>query len=241
MQADPPLSVHGRFVVATRPQAFTLVEMIAVMAIAVILITLLVPATTQILGGSDLTQTNQLLTNQLALARQQALTQNHPVEVRFYQFADPAAGESVTSPSTWKYRAVQSFVISEAGTATPIGKLSRFPNTIIIDKGATLSTLLGNAQASASTSGAITAPALTSSPQSQSNSIPPAGVSYNSVAFRFYADGSTNLPLATSGSSNLWFLTLHQLQKGDALMQPPANFASIQIDPSNGNLREFRP
>ena len=164
MQADPLPSVHGRFVVATRPQAFTLIEMIAVMAIAVILITLLVPATTQILGGSDLTQTNQLLTNQLALARQQALTQNHPVEVRFYQFADTGAGESVTSPSTWKYRAVQSFVISEAGTATPLGKLSRFPNTIIIDKGATLSTLLGNAQASASSSGAITAPARTSSP-----------------------------------------------------------------------------
>ena len=245
MKARPRLTLFSGSWTTIAPRAFTLVEMLAVMGIMAVLLALIVPAATNIIKGNDMTQGGQDLSNQLALARQQALTLNHPVEVRFYQYADPSrAGESVGNPSTWKFRAMQTFVISEAGTAAALGKVDHFPLTFFIDSGATLSPIISNAHP-AGTPGGNSTIALTSNPgptaisyQNQTDSIPTTGKNYNSVTFRFYPDGSTNI---SDPSVPVWFLTAHQVQDNDQLSTAPHNFLTVQIDPANGNLREFRP
>ena len=243
MKVCPPLTFATRLPAARTDRGFTLVEMLVVMGIILILFSLVVPATTSMLKGNALTQGGQDVSNQLGVARQLSLTQNHPIEVRFYQYGDPSkAGESATDPATgWKFRALQTFAISEAGVATPIDKIHKLPNAVIIDSGATLSTLIGNASAGGTSSGGTAAgsgPVLTTSPQTVL--LPDIGKYYNSVAFRFFPDGSTNLPLAAGATVNSWFLTVHGYQDGDNPGTVPPNFLTIQIDPSNGNTREFR-
>ena len=219
--------------------AFTLIEMIAVMAIIVILATLVVPAAGTMLRGNDLTQAGQDLSGQLGAARQLALTQNRPVELRIYQYADPTYGSEPAA--NWKFRGVQTFSVSEAGNATPSGKVHALPKTVILDSGKRLSTLIGNALPPDSTK--ISGPVIVTGPQTFS--LPTVGKSYNYVAFRFLPDGSTNLPLPTTAGSgsdvNNWFITAHQTQYGDNLGTAPDNFLTLQIDPFNGNVREFRP
>ena len=217
---------------AALSRALTLVEMMVVMAIIIILITLVVPSMTSVLRANALTQGSQDIIGQLNLARQQALTMNHPVEVRFYQYADPnVGGEIAGEPATGKFRALQTFAVSDTGAALPINKVEHFPVTFMIDSGSTLSSLLAQA-----TEGATSAPVLTKSPQTYN--IPVADKAFNAVAFRFNPDGSTNLGTAPNGG---WFITSHQIQYGDRQSKVPPNFATLQIDPSNGALREFRP
>jgi uncharacterized protein (TIGR02596 family) len=172
-----------------------------------------------------------MLVDQLSVARQTALSMNNSVEVRFYQFGDPGIpGEQVNSPSTGRYRAMQTFVIQDSGTAVALGKVQLLPNTIMIDSGATLSSIIGSSQAS---------PAIpTATKGSMLNvPIPRVGTNYNSVAFQFLPGGSTNLtpPIST------WFLTLHKLNDADGLNTPPSNFYTVQIDASNGHIKTYRP
>ena len=238
MKVPRPLTFADRALAPTVRRAFTLVEMLVVMGIILILLSLVVPAVTTLLKGNDLTQGGEDVANQLGVARQLSLTQNHPVEVRFYQYGDPSkSGESATNPNVGKFRALQTFSISEAGVATPIDRVHKLPNSVIIDSGSTLSTLIAKATTSSGTSGS--GPTLTSSPQTLS--LPDVGKTYNSVAFRYFPDGSTNLPLAAGTTVNSWFLTVHSFQYGDNPSTVPPNFLTIQIDASNGNTREFRP
>lgn len=212
--------------------------MLVVLAIIVLIISLATPAVTGVLKANDLTRGSEDLTNQLNLARQQALTRNRPIEVRFYQYADPASSESSSTPSSWKYRALQTFVVSETGVVTPLDKIERFPATFILDSGATLSSIIGGAQAASSGGGPGNTVGPVLHPTPQTYALPTIERDYNYISFRFYPDGSTSLGTPPSGA---WFLTAHQLQYGDSLGTPPRNFATLQIDPLNGNIREFRP
>ena len=218
---NPPLRVGKK-----EHRGFTLVELLVVIAIITILGALAIPSINAVMGGAQLTSGSQMLSDQISLARQTALSSNHDVEVRFYQFADPnMPGEQANSPSTGKYRAMQAFEMLDSGTAVQLGKIQRIPSSIIIDSGAQLSTLLSSSQQKTWT---------TSDPQV---SLPVFGTSYNCRVFRFHPDGSTNLSPPTSQ----WFLTLHSIGKGDALAQPPANFFTILVYASNGHVQSFRP
>lgn len=215
-------------------RGFTLVEMLVVMAIIIILTTLVTPSLTSVLKANSLTQGSQDFIGQLTLARQEALTKNHPIEVRLYQYADPnIGGETAGSPATGRYRALQIFSISDSGLAVPLDKVEHFPTTFMFDSGSTLSSLIPQA---ASTTPNAAAPLLLNGPQNFS--IPVAGKNFNMVTFRFNPDGSTNLGVTPVGG---WFITSHLIQNGDRLTKAPANFATLQIDSSNGTLREFRP
>ena len=206
--------------------AFSLIELLVVIAIIGLIGAFAVPAAGQLLKGSALTQTANILSDQTAAARQQALTRNRSVEVRFYNFADPEMpGESVTDPSTWRFRALQYFEIAEGGIPNPVGRYIRFPNTVIMNPDPTLSSML---------EGTPTPPTKGIDPDL------PRGVGrdYTYLSFRFQPDGATSL-----SPTSLWFVTVHLLNDlGRAsASKPPPNFFTWMIDPVSGSSKIMRP
>ena len=196
---------------------FTLVEMIAVMAVIIVALALVTPAVSTILVGNKLTQASDNLQSQLTLARETAIAQNRQVEVRFYQYVDPSSpGTSST------YNALQAFSVN-GSVYTALEKVQALPTKIIIDSGTTLSSLWSSSTA------------LNSSATGQTGV--PGVRAYSYMAVRFRPDGSTNLP-PTGGP---WFLTLHDALKGDKMATPPPNFITLEIDPVSGELTVFRP
>jgi len=218
----PPLkTVLG---IRIRESAFTLVELLVVVAIIGVLATLVTPAVTTMMKGSQLTQASQMLHDQLAFARQSALTKNRPVEVRFYRYGDPEMpGEKASEPGSGRFRALQCFEILDDGTASALTKVQKLPASVVLDSGSTLSPLIAKPKTWTATD--------------QAAKIPRVGTSYECRVFRFLPDGSTDLP---KGSS-LSFVTLHGFNDGDLLTKPPANYATIQVDAYNGHIRSFRP
>jgi uncharacterized protein (TIGR02596 family) len=204
--------------------AFTLIEMLCVLTVVGIVAALAAPGMQVVFVGSALTHSGQMVTEQLALAQQKALSTNHAIEVRFYQFADPSMpGESASNPASGQYRAMQIFDVTAVNV--PLTKVLRLATSVVIDSSATCSTLINSA---ASTS----VPQLSTGAGEQVT-IPQAGTAYNVVAFQFTPGGATNL-LATGS----WFLTLRSMHDSSS---PPTNFVTIQIDPTNGHIKDFRP
>ena len=210
--------------------AFSLIELVVVIAIIAIIATFTVPAATTILRGSAITQASQTLTDQISLARQLALSRNRAVEVRFYQYADPEApGETAGSPTTGQWRGIQLFEVVESGVAIPLDKPQRLPISVVIDSNVTFSTL-------------ITSPA--KKPNTTTDPDLPRGVGKNYLyaSFRFQQDGSTNL-----SPTGTWFVSIHNLTdtpsgtKMESAPNKPINFFTLQIDPVSGAIKGFRP
>ncbi len=207
---------------------FSLIEMIVVVGIIAVIATFAVPAANTVIRGSQLTQASQVLSDQISLARQQAITKNRSVEVRFYRFADnEQPGEEADKPKTGKFRAIQLFEVLETGTPVPMGKIHRLPTTVVINDGK-LTTLIDTNGTSSQ------------SPKDPTNTDPelPRGVqrNYEYVAFRFLPDGSTNL-MPTEN----WYATIHALTDQIEGDNPPANFFTIQVDPVSGTTKSYRP
>ena len=68
----------------SRDKGFTLIEILVVLAIIAIIVTFTVPNLEPVLKGSKLKQAADDLERALANAQQVAITQNHPVEFRFF-------------------------------------------------------------------------------------------------------------------------------------------------------------
>jgi uncharacterized protein (TIGR02596 family) len=217
-------------------RAFSLVELLVVIAIIGMIGAFAVPAAGNLLKGSSLTQAANLLTDQMAQARQHALTKNRVVEVRFYRFGDPELpGETAADPASGYYRGFQYLEIGENGVPNPVGKLVRFPDTVMMNPTPSLSSLLGTDTASRLVTMAKLDP---NDPEL------PRGVkkNYEYVSFRILPDGSTNLPI-TGGAAGLWFITVHLINDlGRASgTTPPPNFFTWMIEPVSGNSRILRP
>lgn len=225
-----------------RTRAFSLIELVVVISVLAIIAAFSVPAVTSMLKGSSLTQSSQLLVDQLNLARQLALSKNTIIEVRFYRYSDPdSPGEDVTNPKAGKFRAMQLFEVIPSGAALPASKFNEFPNSVMLsanreapDSG--ISSLLDKGPLKTSDDFA--------KKDSYHVSLPelPKGIKkqYDFVSFRFMPDGSTTL-----GPTTLWFLTIHGINDRqstkDGKVGPPDNFFTVQIDPVTGATKIFRP
>jgi uncharacterized protein (TIGR02596 family) len=228
MKTPSTIALHSQ-------RAFSLIELIVVISIIVLIAGFAVPAASTIIRGSALSQASNAIIGQISLARQQALTKNRAVEVRFYRFADPETpGEDVANPSTGKFRAVQLFEVLENGVAVPLDKAQMLPNTVIFayteDKSVGLSSIIDQAKA-----GTPKKPGTNDRAAQRL----PRGIDYNYefVSFRFLQDGSTDLSPTDS-----WYVTLIGLN--DRLKtpsEPPPNFFTVQVDPVSGSTRSFRP
>jgi uncharacterized protein (TIGR02596 family) len=203
-----------------RGQAFTLVELLAVMAVMGIMLVLVAPAMNQILRGSNMTQSGQFVSDQLTLARQTAMTTGRTVQVRFYLLP-------VSSPgSATNYAAVQCFRMEENGTPTALTKMQSLLNRIIFASDATHSTILAN-----------TAPTVTGSSTlpAYGNQICPY------VGFQYLRDGSTDLDPSQVATNGGWFVTLVDANKPIPAGGLPTNYYSVRVEPLTGHIRAFRP
>ncbi len=211
--------------------AFSLIELVVVIAIIAIIATFTVPAATTILRGSAMTQASQMLTDQLSLARQLALSKNRSIEVRLCKLADPEMpGEKASDVSTGQYRAIQLFEVLESGAAVPIDKVQSFPTSVIMNPDK-LSTLISDTTQKEQT------------PTTKDPDLPRGvGRNYRYTSFRFQPDGSTNLPTKSTADTNgAWTITVHGgTEKVTGTTLPP-NFFTIQIDPVSGSSKGFRP
>ena len=203
-------------------QAFSLIELLVVIAILALLATFLGPVARSITMGNSTTQASQIITGQIAIAKQSATTRNNPVELRFFKFADTdRPGETAGDTSSWKIRGVQLFEIKPDGSEVAISRLQKLPSTAIIDSSTTYSSIANIKEE----------PAVVS--------LPKLGTNYKYYPIRFRPSGGTTLNPNPVWKS--WFLTIHDLQYGDNISSLPSNFVTIQIDPIQGSSTIFRP
>ena len=190
---------------------FTLVELLVVMTIIVILSTLSLPAFTTIIRGSTLTRAGQLISDQFALARQEAVTQNRDVQVRFY---------NLTSGVSTGWRGIQLLRIDQTPTGTGTTALSR---VAVIPDGIVITTNLDSTNHSLS-------PLITGS-----NPVTLPGYGSASYSFfRFRANGSLENSV---GATENYITLVNATGSGN----PPANYYTIQINPLTGKTSVFRP
>lgn len=229
-----------------RIHAFSLIELLVVVAIIGLVAMFAIPATQSVLRGSALDSSSSLLLEQMSLARQEAISRNRTIEARFYRYGDPEMpGEKVDSPETGNFRTIQLFERTENGIWVPLEKAARLPDQIVMSAGERLSTILGEDYAkrvitrSAAQADSINNPDL-----------PRVGKNYEYIAFRFLPHGGTDLPALGNPGKNsqggLWHITLHATNdiprtNPPAFDKAPPNYVTWMVDPTTGIGRVYRP
>jgi uncharacterized protein (TIGR02596 family) len=226
-----------------RSSAFSLVELVIVIAIIGIISIFVIPAAVSIVAGTDINRASQLAAAQFSQARQVATTKNHQVEVRLLQFADTEGiGESFDQPATWKFRGIQMFEIFDNGNMALIGKTERLPGSIMMDEKRFSSMLdqTGNAEPNQKAMKLVDAQAAQRSDYPLLPRVPAGkGLYYKYVSFRYLPDGSTTLD-----PTGKWYLTMYSVADSTRLAKtgpPGVNYITLQIDAANGSVRTFRP
>ncbi|MDD5350193.1 MAG: Verru_Chthon cassette protein D [Chthoniobacteraceae bacterium] len=202
------------------PRGFSLIEILLVLSIASILMTLSVSSVQKMIHSTDLTSSAVTVVDAFNLARQQALSSNHPVEVRVYK-VPPKNGTSLSGSSA--FRALGVYQINENGPQL-VNKLIYLNGNTEIAATQSFGTLL------------FYAPSLTAS-------LP--GVASNSPceyrSFQYHPDGSTDLNPQPPSASDTWHVMIYNADKPPTDSMPPANYISVQLDPVSGRTETFQP
>lgn len=159
-------------------RAFSLIELLTVVAIMAILAVLAVPAMSSMMRASTLSRGGQVVGDMLSVARQEAVTRNRDVEVRFYY---------LTNEGVKGWRAMQLWKLEQTANGPATNTSSRvtlLPDGVVIAINDSLSPLVSDSPHS----GTVNLAAYGSTP-------------YKS--FRFRPNGATEIAV---GDSN--FLTL---------------------------------
>jgi uncharacterized protein (TIGR02596 family) len=203
--------------------SFTLVELMAVMAIAGILALLSLIAYTQIIRSESLTTGAQVLSSALQMARQNAVTLDTDVEFRLYRVPVASSANPTTDPlDTTGYRAFQTFAVSPTST-NALNQVSFLSGPVYISSTGSVSSLATNTIVEVAGS---TLPA-----------IPTYGQNYSAEVFDFSPSGGLELPMTSQ-----WYLTMELVGDVSTGTPPlPKNYASIQLDPFTGRPTTYRP
>lgn len=204
--------------------AFSLVELLVVLAIIAALMVIAVPPVGNLIKATEVTQAADQLQAALAQARQTAIARNRTVEFRIYRYRHP---NQSSEPSAGRFRATQSFVMEpgiSGTTAVPTSRIRTLPKSVYLADAPTLSTILD-------------ASAVTQTPGSDlAHPVPPVGANYTAARIRFFPDGSTDLDVTAKA-----YLTIVPANTQDGITTPPDNFATLLVQPLSGKTRLFRP
>jgi uncharacterized protein (TIGR02596 family) len=170
---------------ATGRRAFSLLELLCVLAIAAALTAAALDGLASMMQSTALTTGAERLRDALGAAHHAAVTQNVTVEVRFYA----VAGTAGAGPF---YRVVQAHALNADGTITPVSPVATLPAGMTIDPTAAHSPILG--------SNTETATADPSDPL----------LNGQTRVFHFLPDVSTDLNASTN-----WFLTVRAATASD--------------------------
>jgi uncharacterized protein (TIGR02596 family) len=195
--------------------AFSLIELLVVIAILALVSVLALPAFNQISGGYAMVTGTDLVVGQLAKARQRSIALNRNVEVRFYALPGEGGG--------FRYASWQTFVATDDPSAPwkADGNVQKLPSRIAFDSGASLSPLIAN-----------------QSPRNGSDTthvLPGVGSNYKYITLTFRPDG-TAFPAGAPTA-----LTVRDARLEDGASVLPANYGIVQIFPSTGLIRSYRP
>ncbi len=195
-------------------RGFTLVEILVVMVIIALLFGLALGINSTGIESARLVGDAEKLVSQLSLGQQIAISENRPVEVRFFKFiAKDRPGDRP------QYLAYQLWRIQNDGSdAEPVDNPMRLNDGIVISAKTEYSSIL----ALPSQDGEVNA-----SEKAQY------------VAFQFLPSGETNLPPESTSGGKHWFVTFFFVQDelGSGV---PKDFVTVQVDPFTGSTRKLR-
>jgi uncharacterized protein (TIGR02596 family) len=204
--------------------AFTLVELLVVMAVIGLVMGMAVPVLNSMNKGSKLTATADTLRFNLSEFRALAIAENIPIEVRFLKSSDAAtAGErKIIGYQAGRYESIRqpgsSNVVFEF---KPASESVRLAEGVVISENPTLSTLVTDSRLTRGNHEYRFADE--ESPEF--------------VSFTFRPDGSTNL---SKRLGDIWFLTLLEELEENKGSSIPDNFHTLTVDAYNGNIKSFQ-
>lgn len=205
-------------------KAFSLIEMLVVVSVVGILLAFAAPQLFSLVQSTSLTAEGTFIRNKLSQAQQIALSQNTDVEVRFFKMKDEGNAEQDAA-----FRGFQFYRYNAYGQLLPVSEFFRIKPPIVINE--PLSTLViaggGSSDAISPAAGRDVIPVMDQETK------------FDYVSFRFRPDGSTDLPGKAKGGGDTWYVTL---VKGlPTASTPPENYFTVQLDPFNGRVTEYRP
>ena len=168
-----------------RARGFTLIELLLAMTVVAVLAALLLAGFSSLSVSAALSAAVGTLSDVMSEGRQEAITQNTPVEVRLYDVPS-------TTSAAPAYRALQLHWVQADGTRPAVSSVIFLPPTIQMDATAAHSPLIA--------ANPVTATADPNDPN----------MNTQTRVFHFLPDGSTDLP---AGSS--WFVTLRAATQSD--------------------------
>jgi len=201
-----------------RVRAFTLAELLTVIAILIFLFAFLTPAIGPLLNSSSINTAGSMVVDEFNLARQVALARNRNVEVRFYRLESESGDDR-------QFRAFRSFLTDgdDPAKAEPLSKVRYLPRAVIFAPQTNFSPLLNGGSP-----GLITG----------QEALPQATSATPYVGFLFRSSGGTSL----SPPDELWYVTLHgETAPKTAATGLPSNYFTIQVDPVTGRVRSYHP
>jgi uncharacterized protein (TIGR02596 family) len=202
---------------------FTLVEMLAVVAVAGLIIAAVGPMLFSTLNATKLTSAGDSIIGQISLARQLAVSRNRVIELRMYAYADAeAAGQEVEVKAVMLAEAVaEAGPAGGRGNAVALTEVFYLPSGVSIAKTTNLSPLFSSD---------------TLQNDQERFILKASNATYSSI--RFFPDGRTDI---TEPANNSYITLGDSRLISGAGAKVPDNFYAIQIDPVTGRPKAYRP
>lgn len=195
-----------------RAAAFTIIELLSVVAIMLTLLAVCVPGISGTIGGLKVTNAAEVVVEEIQVARATALARNAPVEIWFLKEGN-------------RYQSVRSSLININNTSSWIGRTRRLPEGVAFASAQKYSNVIGAQTATA-------APESPAGTQGVRLRVYPSGRME-------LVEASSSVPV---GPNETLFITLAPYVNFDVNSEAnlPKTFATVQINPINARITTHR-
>ncbi|MEC7862495.1 MAG: Verru_Chthon cassette protein D [Verrucomicrobiota bacterium] len=205
--------------VQKKDRGFTLIEVLVVLMIIAVIVAFTIPAMGPALKGSKLRQAADELESLLSGSHQLSITENTPVEIRFFKYEDPESPGSTKMFRSYQSAQVISNPQDHKKNSYAVGEVKMLPAAFVIAE-KTYSSLVE------------------SEFLRRDEMEIPRSKSAEYVAFEFRPDGSTNL---ANVDEKHWALTIMRETDLGSSLDEATEFITLVLNPFNGRIRRLRP